>query len=89
MSVQVVGNLNTELSKNPALAITLANFATILEKIGITQDLVVTTQDEIDHNQQELEFLSCLRSAGVDNWPGYADACEIFNTLEENNESHE
>ena len=37
---------------------------------------------ENDEMSEDSEFLNCLRAAGVDNWSGYSDACELMKEYE-------
>lgn len=34
--------------------------------------------EELKSADEDLEFLECLRSAGVDNWDGYSEAQEMM-----------
>ena len=44
---------------------------------------VTITEAEYKRLLDRDEFLDCLEACGVDNWGGYGDAHEIFNTEEE------
>jgi len=41
---------------------------------------ITIPQAEYDHLIDDSEFLECLRVAGVDNWEGYSDAQEEYNS---------
>lgn len=41
-------------------------------------ELVEISKAELDHLKDEVDFLNCLRAAGVDNWDGYDDAIQIY-----------
>lgn len=44
---------------------------------------------QAEEDQEELDFLEALRSAGVDNWEGYDFAWEIIRELQEEEEAKE
>ena len=44
----------------------------------IDKKLLIALLDELDRQAKDVEFLSCLRAAGVDNWSGYDYAWELF-----------
>jgi hypothetical protein len=46
-----------------------------------TVEIVTLTKQEYDNLMDEINFLNCLRQAGVDNWEGYSDACEMYAEL--------
>jgi hypothetical protein len=45
--------------------------------------LVPQLISEIERLQDKEWFLSCLNACGVDNWGGYSDACEMYESEEE------
>lgn len=42
-------------------------------------ETVTITKSEYDRLLDDYKFLEALRAAGVDNWGGYDDACDIYN----------
>ena len=40
-------------------------------------------EEELAQMREDIEFLECLKAAGVDNWEGYGDAWEMMNEEEE------
>ena len=42
-------------------------------------ETVTITTKEYNELVEDQDFLNALRSAGVDNWSGWDDACDIFN----------
>lgn len=42
---------------------------------------VTITRKEYDGLLKDSEWLGCLEAAGVDNWQGYDDACDIYRGL--------
>lgn len=38
----------------------------------------IKLREQVEQMQSDVDFLSCLRAAGVDNWSGYDEACEMF-----------
>lgn len=45
-----------------------------------TEQMVKITESEYERLMNDSEFLSCLRSCGVDNWGGYDDAWDMMNS---------
>lgn len=45
-------------------------------------EMVTITREEYDRLRSDSDFLACLRGAGVDNWQGYPEAEEAFNSVE-------
>ena len=43
-----------------------------------TTEMVTITKKEYEELLEAQEFLDCLEGAGVDNWPGYDEAIEMF-----------
>lgn len=41
-------------------------------------EMVTITKEEYDELIEQVEFLECLRGAGVDNWDGYEYAQEMM-----------
>lgn len=59
-----------------------------METIEITKDeynqlqaRIVELEDEVDDMREDVTFLRCLESQGVDNWDGYDYAREEFNEI--------
>lgn len=48
--------------------------------------MITITQEEYDELIEDSEFLNCLRSCGVDNWDGYSDAHNMFDSTIEDKE---
>lgn len=46
-------------------------------------DTITITKAEYERLIEADAFLNCLDAAGVDNWPGYADACEMYEEEDE------
>ena len=44
---------------------------------AIPEPTVEITKAEYERLLENEDFLECLEACGVDNWPGYADACEM------------
>ena len=42
------------------------------------EETVTISKKEYDKMVDELFFLDCLRSAGIDNWEGYDMACDMY-----------
>ena len=42
---------------------------------------VIISGEEYLEMKRELDFLKCLRGAGVDNWDGYDDAWEAYREI--------
>ena len=42
------------------------------------EDLAKDALEEYRKKCEEIDFLDCLRAAGVDNWNGYSDAQEML-----------
>ena len=40
--------------------------------------LVLQLREEVKSNQEDINFLSALNMAGVDNWEGYKYACDLY-----------
>jgi hypothetical protein len=44
----------------------------------MVEQIIYITKKEYDILLDEVNFLACLREAGVDNWEGYSYACELY-----------
>lgn len=42
------------------------------------EESVTISKEEYEGLLKDSYFLSCLEGAGVDNWQGYDDACEMY-----------
>ena len=42
-------------------------------------DVRVINASELHELQEDQRFLECLEAMGVDNWPGYDEAREMYN----------
>lgn len=45
----------------------------------VQEEMITIPRKEYEQLIRDSKFLSCLESAGVDNWDGYDNAREIFN----------
>lgn len=43
--------------------------------------MVTISEKRFDKLMRYEAFLECLEAAGVDNWDGYDDACEMFKEM--------
>lgn len=59
-------------------------FDALLERFGIQPDPAITKfREELIENEDQLWWLQCLESAGVDNWGGYDYAIDLYRGEEE------
>lgn len=49
----------------------------------MSEETVTISKKEYDQLLDDAEKLECLEAAGVDNWPGYGDAMEMYNEGDE------
>lgn len=49
-------------------------------------ETVTISMDEYEFLLDRLYFLNCLEGAGVDNWSGYSEAQEMYETEEDEDE---
>ena len=80
LAIHKVTKRMVEGSKGQLSMSSKASFARSIGQTGVKRteydlvEVVAVPVDDFKEIQRELEFLSCLRSAGVDNWEGYSDA---------------
>jgi hypothetical protein len=49
----------------------------------LTEETVTITKAEYEALLDRVNFLDCLEGCGVDNWQGYGDAYEMYESEEE------
>ena len=47
------------------------------------KNTITITMEEYNRLTEAEEKLSCLEACGVDNWPGYGDAMEMYESEDE------
>ena len=62
----------------------MTDYERIAVALGLPKDAAMTSiLSHIDEMRDQLHWLQCLESAGVDNWGGYDFARDIYNGDEE------
>ena len=49
----------------------------------VKKEMMTIGKEEYNHLVDQYDLLECLRACGVDNWGGWDDAMEMYNSDEE------